>query len=403
MNESNDKKEDDFVEESNTPKEQTEFNENDKKEEETQSVRSFQGENEEKQETEEDNKEETPQNDIFDDNIHTDFNDERDTVKIYSGNEPPKTAPLTRKVSLTKLPPLAGTPESDAENEKLLQRYLRYGRIPDHYQRQGFIQYLQREKINALVQNDYVKASKMQDIITKIMQQMSEKDNKEKRQSQYQSTEEKLEQLNRDIEEVKNELKKDLKDEEYKHKDRKRQLLAQQDHEMDDFEAHWNDEDFLKMSFARPSATLLQLKTTERQLIITKEFHRAEEVKRKCEELEKQESIEAQRNAYQEMEKAQRKIESRHRMELEVCEQHYKKNINNIQRNHDIRMLALEARRSKLEKEIQEFKHPNTLNLPKFSPTPENIDTVITPRTAQRYSTYDAPSFERLDVCKGQS
>ena len=322
------------------------------------------------------------------DKIHTDFNDENDVVKIYSGNKPPKTAPLSRKVSLSKLPPLATSPETDANTEKILQRYLKYKKLPEPHQRETVIQYLQRRKINALVKNDYVTTMNTQDLITKLMQQMSEKDSKKKRKRKYQSTEEKLEQLNRSIEEVKNELKKDLKDEEYKHNDRKRQLLAQQDHEMDDFEAHWNDEDFLTMSFARPSSTLLQLKTTERQLIITKDFHRAEEIRKKCEALEKEESIAAQRNAYQEMEKAQKKIETRHRMELEVCEQHYKKNVNNLQRNHDIKMLALEARRSKLQKEIDEFKHPNALTLPKFTPTPDNVETVMTARTAQRYSTF---------------
>ena len=104
--------------------------------------------------------------------------------------------------------------------------------------------------------------------------------------------------------------------------------------------------------------------------------------------MEKSESEEAQRNAFAEMEKAQKKIEARHKVELEVCEQHYQKNVNEIKRKHNILMLALEARRSKLEKEIDFLKHSNSLNVPKVTPTPDNVETVMTPRTVQRYTTY---------------
>ena len=332
--------------------------------------------------------EEEPAPEPDDNDLHTDINNDNDTVKIYTGSEPPKTAPLTRKVSLTKLPPLATTPEQDAQNEALLKRYIKYGKLPDISLREGLIQYLQRQKINSLVQNDYVAAAKTQDLVSKLMIEMNSKDEQERKQILYQNAEEKLEQLNRDIAEANRSLRRALKDEEYKQKERKRQLLSQHEHELDDFEEHWNDQEFLRITFARPSSTLLQLKATERQLIITKMFDRAEEIKKKCQELEVQESEEAQRNAFREMEKAQKKIESRHKVELEVFEQHYQKNMNEIQRNHDIKMQAMEARRVKLEKEIDEFKHPNTMQLPKIVATPDNVETVMTARTAQRYSTY---------------
>lgn len=322
------------------------------------------------------------------DDIHTDINSGRDTVKIYSGDEPPKTAPLTQVPSLTKLPPLATTPEIDEENALMLKKYLATGRFPPHNQREQLIQYVQREKINALVQNDYVKAQKMHDTVTTLLKELTISDSKARTRSAFQSLEEKLEVVKDEITKTNKDLKKALKAEENKQKNRRKTLIAQQNLELDEFEEHWNDETFLRMNFAKPSSQLLMLKQLERQMILAKMFDRADEIKKKSIELEKKESAEAQETAYQERDKAQKKIEERHKLALDVFEQHSKKIINQIQRNHDIKMQALEARKTKLESEIEEMKRTQTSAPLKLSPIPENVETVMTARTAQRYSSY---------------
>ncbi|KAI5525207.1 hypothetical protein TVAGG3_0262340 [Trichomonas vaginalis G3] len=336
----------------------------------------------------EENNVDTNEDDEIIDDIHTDINQDKDTVKIYAGDEPPKTAPLTQMPSLAKLPPLATSPEIDEENAQLLKRYLQNGKFPPHNQREQLIQYVQREKINALVQNDYVKAQKMHDTATNLMKGLTISDSKARTRSAFQTLEEKLEVVKEEISDANKALKKALKEEEMKQNQRRKTLIAQQNLELDEFEEHWNDETFLRMNFAKPSATLLQLKSSERQMILAKMFDRADEIKKKCIELEKKESEQAQEVAYAERDKAQKKIEERHKLALEVFEQHFKKNINTIQRNHDIKMQALEARKTKLESEMDEMRRTSTLTPLKLSPIPENVETVMTARTAQRYSSY---------------
>ena len=181
-----------------------------------------------------------------------------------------------------------------------------------------------------------------------------------------------------------------IKDEEYKQKERRRQLSINQDQEYNHFEDHWNDQNFLKMTFARPSSTLLGLIHQERNLIITKDFTRADEVRKRANELEKQESAEAQRNAFLERDKAQKKVEDKHEMESQICEQHHKKNLDDIERQYEKDMTAVMARRLKLEKDLDEMRRPHTSFSRTFTPQPKTVKLVMTSRTTQRYSAFKA-------------
>jgi predicted PolB exonuclease-like 3'-5' exonuclease len=97
-----------------------------------------------------------------------------------------------------------------------------------------------------------------------------------------------------------------------RHAARCQELELKQGEELDSFEDKWNDAEFLK-KYARPSAQLIQMKVTERSLILLKMFDEAAALQKQIREMEKRESDMAQRLAECDMENERRGIIGKHK------------------------------------------------------------------------------------------
>lgn len=312
----------------------------------------------------------------------------------YQSRTPPRPPRFSSNTSLGDLPPLQTSPEMDSKMAELLCNFEKRGKIPeDPEMRPKLIQYMQRQKVNALVRHKYDEAQRYQSLTTKFMNTISKKAHDEEYSEKMSTVEEKVGETDVRIKNLKKETQALIREEKERQTQRRISLKITHKEELKAFEAKWNNLDYLQ-TFAKPSPYLFQLQKIERSMILTKMYGQAEETRKKITQAEKEESRQAQEKAVEEMEKQQTKILSRQQQEMEAFEHHCIRNIEIIKRNQELKMESILSRRSTLEKEKVMIQEGQKNSLPTIiaiqNPSDGSIEQTMTPRTANRYAAFKA-------------
>lgn len=301
------------------------------------------------------------------------------------------------EVSVTNLPPLVTDPEKDAESERLLKKFRDRGIAPTESDlRSQLTQYIQRQKVNALCKNRFTEAAKLQELARKLTLAIEQAGSKDVKKEKLDVLEQKLAIARERVTAHEAETRKLMREEAAKQKQRMRALEDQQDTELGDFEDKWNDPEFLA-KFAKPSANLLALKKVERALILAKDFEKADGYKVRVEELEKEESNNAQNRARMEMKQQYQRLLQRHETERNALSESSKKAMEMLQHDRETQLATLNAVQSKIQTQIDDMKNSRAQPLPPLKPGRSRSATqelfpqeVMTPRTAQRLALYKA-------------
>jgi len=317
--------------------------------------------------------------------IYTEFNIESDTIRFYSGSKPPSRA-FSRVTSIRKLPPLVTSPELDSENNTMLKDFMEKGKIPLFELRERLFQHIQRCKVNALVDDKYDRAAKLQILSQKLLDQLLASDTTEKNNGTIEILSAKLGEIEKRIDEENMRTDHLVSQAISNFKNKQEALLKKHENEILIFEDNWNDPLFLK-PFAKPSQQLIKLKSVEQKLVIQKLFNRAEETKKMIEQMENQESEIAQKKAYEIMETQKEKLLEKHKQEFGFLNQHFEKVKIEIQLSQRTIMKSLIARQRKLKNEIDGMKN-SIRSCKTTNKSTEQIQLVMTPRTATRYGNY---------------
>jgi len=319
---------------------------------------------------------------------------DEDGIEVVDNYVPPTAyfSILSPEPDLSSLPPLETTPEQDAECAEWLREFQASQKAPPHSRRTKLIQYLQRLKVNALVQLKYSEASKIQEQITKLHSMINEADQTDNIQQRITSLEEKINETSLKLEEANRESEKQIEKELIAQQSRRDAIIAIQNTELDSFEEQWNNEEYLR-KFAKPSAKLLQLRNVERTFVMMKEFDKADGVRKEIEEMEREESQIAQSRAEDTMKRYQKKLLEKHGSELQQFDLVCRRSMEVLQKNNNMKRDSILARQAKLSIELETLKKRKPSLLPPLvtpSNQKESQEQVITPRTAQRYNVYKA-------------
>ena len=257
---------------------------------------------------------------------------------------------LNPEPDLSTLPPLETTPELDSECLELLNQFLLTLKPPPLNKRSLLIQYLQRQKVNSLIQLKYTETSKFQEYITKLHNSINESDQNENYFQRINLLEEKIKETQLKFEETKLEneriIEKELQNSNYK----KDLLINQQNQELDSFEEQWNNEEYLR-KFAKPSTNLLKLRNIEKTFVMMKDFEKAENIRKEIELLELEESNLAQQKVEEIMKKQQKKLLEKHNNENNIFEEQKKKLLEIIYKNNNLKLEFINSRKLKLNKD----------------------------------------------------
>lgn len=371
--------------------------------------------NEEKEEEikNENNDENKDENNNDDDNANDDGTDGmsvHDEFKdSYSGwGSPISKVPGSQSVS--HLPPLETTPELDSQSQRFLERFEQHGKLPDPDCYSQVLQYIQRQKVNSVVSNDFISAGHYQNISQRFITAINSTHQNENHRKKIDLLEEKLEETNVRVRSFQHETDEIIKQERYRLTDKRAQIVNIHEETLNKFEEQWNDEVFL-VKYAKPSSDLLQAKKVERSFVLNKDFEGAENCRKKVAELEKLESHEAQKKARSEMEKQYKKLTSKQDAEIESFDEMAKKQLELVSKDRSNQLEKLVARQSKLQSQLSDLKNPGRqswtsasgpirlnvgsrgsslgTSLPSLDKkSSSQLENLMTPRTIQRYALF---------------
>lgn len=238
---------------------------------------------------------------------------------------------------------------SSAASEEAVQEFSQTGRIPKspHSQRRVASR-ICKEREAAIANQDYTKAAEYDDLSRKMTEAVDKQKTEQYRHEQLDILQEKLESARNDHKMFLQDWDDKIKDAEQIMKDRILELGERQQQELDDFEALWNNEDFLRR-FSKPSPYLLQLKAQERSMVMTKLFDRAKEYKRMAKAVEKNDTEQAQKRAMIEMNFQKKTLIEKQDKELEVLQKKVTQQLDVLKRQKDVEEVPYIARVKKLE------------------------------------------------------
>lgn len=330
-------------------------------------------------------------------------------------DQPPTNAIIPDQIDFSSLQPLENSCDTDSECEKELKLFQKNGSIPDPSQQQRLIHYIQRQKVNAIVSNNFREASKLQTTFQNLITAINESQVHDTLKIRIDEIEKKILETTEKINEVNKETKSAISTERSNLNQKRDEILFNQETELDQFERKWNDEEFLR-KFTKPSSTLITKQSIQHSYILIKDFDKAEKLQNEIESMEKLESKEAQNKAETEMQKEQKKLIDKHQNEIDFFNEFSKRQIDIVKNRNESKLEPLIARKRKLEIELSSLKklkagQINSPSLPSIqttnssSPssrignkTPANgmrmcransaLESAMTPRTIQRYSSY---------------
>jgi hypothetical protein len=290
--------------------------------------------------------------------------------------------------SVSHLPPLVTNTEKDAMSEHLLANFLESGALPDADLRLQLIQHIQRQKVNALCCNNFAEVRRLhkilqnfQDVLLRVRAQELHEERLEMLEAKRRCAAERLAQFRDKTAEI-------IHQEEQRQALRQHHLVRQHAEELQMFEDHWNDADYLRR-FSKPSPHLLELTKIERSLVLAKDLEQAEIYHAMVVRRENAESEAAQRRMEVQMRDQQKKIIARHEAEVIALKEQGTKNIELLvsQREQQARGMIVQLQIA--ESELNAARATKLPGVPPMRPSESALeDGSMTKRTLQRYAEF---------------
>lgn len=175
---------------------------------------------------------------------------------------------------------------------------------------------LQRKYIKSLENENYDESERLDSALSITSRQMEEIMLTERHNNEIQEYKERMSASQQELTNKQNEWKKIFAQYQQETADGYQLLMKRHKEEEEDFQKLWGDPSNL-VYFNKPSARLLQLRTQQKQLAISKHYAEAKAMKAEVEQLQQIESEEAQKRAVDAMIIAHKAMEDRHQKEID--------------------------------------------------------------------------------------
>jgi hypothetical protein len=289
--------------------------------------------------------------------------------------------------SVSHLPPLVTSDEKDAISECLLSRFVESRAIPSVDRRLQLIQYLQRQKVNALCSNNILEARRLHNILQEFQRVLLRVRAQDFHEQRLDALEKKQRDTANSLAQFREETDLMIQDEQQRQAERHMQLSTEHDLLRQDFDSRWNRGNYL-LRFAKPSPYLLQINKIEWSLVLSKDLEQAELYRVMVTQLEKAESEAAQRRAQTEMRGQQERMIARQEAEVRALEELGVKNMELLKSQREQQERALVVRLHTVESELEVVRATRPLSLPPMRSSWKVEESSMTPRTLQRYAAF---------------
>lgn len=302
-------------------------------------------------------------------------------------NEPPKEIILSSSNNNNK-----SNKKVEKEPEEEIDDYTRAyrdlinrGTIPPPEYQQDMCMQLRKETLNALVDQDYDLAAKLEDATNLLTSTYVTQCRETEYNSYLTNVNSRISEIQQKINHENNKWNKIFNTFKAEQTKQREQLQQKHKDEMAQFEQNWGNAQYL-MPYNKPSPQLLSMRKIQKSLALSKRFNDAKQVKERAEILQQQETEEAQRRAIAAMKNNYIAMMERQQKEMACFEEHEKRTELYLidERGRTIHPMEMEVR--KLEIERDRDKPPN------LNPRKDVLKTVRTSRTKPRKSILMPPS-----------
>lgn len=307
---------------------------------------------------------------------------------------------------------------SDEDVQYAFNQLLENNKLPESSMFPQLLQLIYREKTDAIDNQDYDRAKKLENMITSINR---ENDNfalsysiTPDNQSRYLN--ERDSRLHQQLQDTKAKYKVKLDHHTESCEFRLRQLQEKQQKEVNDLKAKYQDPSFLTR-FNRPSQQLLNLRRCERKLALAKKYEEARQIKRIADNKQQQEEKEMQEAAQQSMQSEYVKLIEKQKKDLDRLMQFDKKMEKEIKtaKHKEISPIEKAIKQTAIRKANNEAKRPfyslsssalastSPLNAKNYNPelardVMAKNQTLATPRTMNRIKMLKIRNKVELNV-----
>ncbi|OHT06430.1 hypothetical protein TRFO_25540 [Tritrichomonas foetus] len=272
------------------------------------------------------------------------------------------------------------------ECDTAISLFKRRGFLPDKEDRLVVLQHLQHKFIDNAMNGDYDTAQEQYDLNKKFLIACHKADENDMVYSRTDSIDAQIVLTKEQLSEAHEKWINKITEERMMGEQRIESMKNSHAIELDNFDKKWADVESLR-SYAKPSKTLLALRSKEKKMILAKMYAPAKDIKAKADSLQAHETKEAQRRAQDDINLKRLQLLKQQMNQIDHIQQICHQNLQNLNKQKISEEKALRQRIENLERAKIAMSRPSTTMKAVSSISkgkPQNVLGMKSPRTIKR-------------------
>lgn len=244
---------------------------------------------------------------------------------------------------------------TDEELEAAAKEIYETKKMPQKEMIEPLLGYIKKTVFKCIIDQDYDEAEKLKEVEKFISAKSITTNTKEEKKQVVKSIEDKLESAKSKILEIKREYKYKLENFEEEIATKSDELKQKHSEEITNFENTWDNQSVL-MQYTKPSSQLIEIRRQQKNKALANDFQGARELKKRGDQLEKDETKRAQAKAVTAMQTAYNTLIRKQKREEEYAKQNWQRQRILIENERDHEINAAELKIKQLKAKLVEIR-----------------------------------------------
>ena len=301
--------------------------------------------------------------------------------------------PETNDVEI-EMPKFVAAKYSDEELQAALDKMLRTGKMPDFEMRADVVDYARNQSIHEVMRENYDKAGKIDKAIETMVRTLNLDETNQIREQETAVLRQHLQSAQDERKRLRTDFDRRISDLKSQENAKLDQLREQHACERKAFEISWSQPQNLS-AFNKPSSALLYVRHMQKVFAISRDFEQAKRLKQTGDQMQREETKVANRNATEAMKTAYARLLSKQEREIKCFMDNGYRKLATLESERDRSLQANDFLRTKLEAKIKEPRSVRraVLTLPVTNTTSRGyVPRVITMQTRSQYANFKRAS-----------
>ena len=275
---------------------------------------------------------------------------------------------------------------SETEIKFTLREFEESGKVPSKEKIVYVERYLEEKRVDSITSGQYLDADKYENTIKEMRIAMIKSIHESEIQSKVQPFLDRLEEAKNQLFTEENSWSRKLETAKNKCYLKLQDFDKLQDEELRKFDEKWDDPNYLRI-YSKPSSQLNQLRKIEKKLVLTKRYADADEVRKRIDIMEMEETEAMQKRGIEDMSAQRNLLVEQQEVNRENFTVALKQKLSMMKKERDDALEAIKKKIAKLEKKIDEVRNEAI----QWKPT--TITSIVTPRASTQMAKFRNESY----------